>query len=148
MQNFSNCQNLWKGLFYFFVSAGALPKFSMEDITKLKAADKFKPHFSFQKHLENTKQGAVLFTASIKETAGMQSEYPALIEMTGKTAETRDQELLPFSAAAKKLKSGDDKRILQLAVQYLAAGGVDDSLIAAEYDWDFLQKIREDLTKQ
>ncbi len=42
---------------------------------------------------------------------------------------------LSFPQAVRKLKDGTDKRLLQLAVQYLSAGGVDnESVLATEYN--------------
>jgi hypothetical protein len=51
----------------------------------------------------------------------------------------------PFARAARSLGAGPDRRILQMAVQYLANGGLDDSLLAAEYDLKFLEGVRQDL---
>jgi hypothetical protein len=53
-----------------------------------------------------------------------------------------------FPSAARLLKEGEDKRFLQLAVQYIAAGGVDDSVLATDYDKNFLDTIRTELEKQ
>ncbi len=50
-----------------------------------------------------------------------------------------------FPVAARTLSEGEDKRILQLAVQYIAAGGVDDSVLASDYDKEFLDTIRAEL---
>jgi hypothetical protein len=54
----------------------------------------------------------------------------------------------PFARAARSLGSGEDRRMLQMAVQYLANGGVDDSLVAAEYDKAFIDGVRSDLEKR
>lgn len=48
---------------------------------------------------------------------------------------------LRFPEAVRALKIGDDRRVLQLAVQYVSAGGVDDSVIASDYTQEFLQEL-------
>jgi len=54
-----------------------------------------------------------------------------------------------FPVAARALTNGADRRFLQLAVQFLAAGeSVDDSVIAADYDAEFLQKLQQALVEQ
>jgi hypothetical protein len=54
-----------------------------------------------------------------------------------------------FRATAQALSDGQDRRFLQLAVQFLAAGGnVDDSVIAADYDAEFLQELQRTLAAQ
>jgi hypothetical protein len=51
-----------------------------------------------------------------------------------------------FRQTALALKNGDDRRFLQLAVQFLASGeSIDDSVIAADYDAEFLQQLRSKL---
>lgn len=54
-----------------------------------------------------------------------------------------------FPVAARALTDGTDRRFLQLAVQFLAAGeSVDDSVIAADYDAEFLQQLQKTLSEQ
>jgi hypothetical protein len=54
-----------------------------------------------------------------------------------------------FPVAARALVEGADRRFLQLAVQFLAAGeSVDDSVIAADYDAEFLQQLQKTLVEQ
>ncbi|MEN9530760.1 MAG: hypothetical protein RI932_2633 [Pseudomonadota bacterium] len=51
-----------------------------------------------------------------------------------------------FRQTALALKNGEDRRFLQLAVQFLASGeSIDDSVIAADYDAEFLQQLRSKL---
>lgn len=73
-------------------------------------------------------------------------QAPALF--TKPCALLESHEWLSFRDAAARLNPGDDKRFLQLAVQYIAAGGVEDSLLATEYDKEFINNIRSDLEKQ
>ena len=54
-------------------------------------------------------------------------------------------EWLSFPLAARKLKTGEDRRLLQLAVQFLSAGGVLQDVHAAEYDKDTLDEISKEL---
>jgi len=51
-----------------------------------------------------------------------------------------------FRSVAGALKDGQDRRFLQLAVQFLASGAqLDDSVIAADYDAEFLQQLQSAL---
>jgi hypothetical protein len=54
---------------------------------------------------------------------------------------------LSFPEAARSLSEGEDRRYLQLAVQYVAAGGIDDSVTAFDYDKKTLDEIRIELEK-
>lgn len=47
----------------------------------------------------------------------------------------------PFPIASKKLTDGKERNMLQLAVQYLASGSIDESVIAADYDEEFLKYL-------
>ena len=126
-------------VYKFVILNHCLPRLSAAHIESLKLVNHFRPEAPFQRQLALSKQEAVLFTAS--DPAAFESVSLVVGAGTAQSALL----LLPFAAAAKELTHGDDKRILQMAVQYLAAGGVDDSLTAAEYDWDFIQKIKSDL---
>ena len=55
----------------------------------------------------------------------------------------------PFRQTAQSFSDGQDRRFLQLAVQFLASGeSVDDSVVAAEYDAEFIQQLQKTLTEQ
>lgn len=66
----------------------------------------------------------------------------------------RESQKLPliwenFRATAAALAPGPDRRFLQLAVQFLAAGArLDESVIAADYDAEFLQTLRKTLDEK
>lgn len=49
---------------------------------------------------------------------------------------------MPFPQAIKNLNDGNERRILQLAVQFIAAGGLDDSIVAAEFDEKFIKSLQ------
>jgi hypothetical protein len=52
----------------------------------------------------------------------------------------------PFRSVALALKDGQDRRFLQLAVQFIASGArLDDSVIAADYDADFIRQLQDTL---
>lgn len=54
-----------------------------------------------------------------------------------------------FRGTAMALSDGQDRRFLQLAVQFLAAGAkLDDSVIASDYDADFIKKLQNTLAEQ
>jgi hypothetical protein len=49
----------------------------------------------------------------------------------------------PFRDTVQALQDGTDRRILQLAVQFIASGAdLDESVIAADYDAEFLQQLQ------
>lgn len=51
-----------------------------------------------------------------------------------------------FRNTAAAFKDGTDRRFLQLAVQFLASGAeVDDSVVAADYDAEFIQSLQKTL---
>lgn len=52
-----------------------------------------------------------------------------------------------FPQAARQLTAGREKNILQLCVQYLSTGGVDQSVVAADYDAAFLKDLEARLLK-
>ena len=54
---------------------------------------------------------------------------------------------LSFPQAVRTLSDGTDKRYLQLAVQYISAGGIDESVIASDFDQAFLGELRSHLEK-
>ena len=54
-----------------------------------------------------------------------------------------------FRNTAAALKDGHERRFLQLAVQFLASGAeVDDSVVAADYDAEFLQTLQSALANK
>jgi hypothetical protein len=55
---------------------------------------------------------------------------------------------LSFPLAAKQLTDGTDRRYLQLSVQYISSGGVDNNVIAADADGGFLAQMSEQLKAQ
>ncbi|WP_186647636.1 hypothetical protein [Fluviispira vulneris] len=53
-----------------------------------------------------------------------------------------------FPNAVKLLNDGGEKNFLQLAVQYISNGGIDDSVIAADYDAEFIKTLQKKLTDE
>ncbi len=53
-----------------------------------------------------------------------------------------------FPKAVKLLNDGGEKNFLQLAVQYISNGGIDDSVIAADYDEEFIRTLQKKLTDE
>ena len=51
-------------------------------------------------------------------------------------------EWLTFPQAIKKLSSGTHRNLLQLAVQYISYGMIDDSVVAAEYDKEWVENLK------
>lgn len=68
--------------------------------------------------------------------------FPALRPVEGQL------EWEDFPRAARKLAAGEDRRYLQLAVQYLAAGGVEDSVVAADLTLPMVQSIGDELRRR
>jgi hypothetical protein len=55
---------------------------------------------------------------------------------------------LSFPEAARFLTDGEDRRFLQLAVQFVAQGGIDDSVLATDYDKEFLETLKRELERR
>lgn len=65
-----------------------------------------------------------------------------------KTKNINECQWMTFPEAARKLKDGTDRRFLQLAVQFISMGGVDNSVIASDYDGEFLQTLKDKLEEK
>ncbi len=50
-----------------------------------------------------------------------------------------------FPIAVKKIQLGKDKNLLQLAVQFISNGGIDQSVIAADFDEAFIKTLQKNL---
>ena len=107
---------------------------------------RFKPHPSFTQAMQGTSAPAMLVT--LENLSRTMIDQNLLSCLFGNESAAADFGIGPFAPAARALGAGSDRRILQMAIQYLANGGVEDSLIAAEYDWNFIQEIKRDLLKQ
>jgi hypothetical protein len=107
---------------------------------------RFKPHPSFTQAMQGTSVPAMLVT--LENLPRPMIDRNLLSCLFGADALAAEFGIGPFALAARALGAGSDRRILQMAIQYLANGGVEDSLTAAEYDWNFIQEIKRDLLKQ
>ena len=74
-------------------------------------------------------------------------ENPALPKTLIYEKGVQEVDWLSFPQAVRSLSDGTDKRYLQLAVQYISSGGVDDSVIASDFDQAFLGEMRSHLEK-
>lgn len=77
-------------------------------------------------------------------------EWPQSLERT-LSVKTSNGEMavtwLNFKEASRKVTDGNERRLLQLAVQFIANGGkLDDSVLATAADEEILQKIKENMT--
>ncbi len=54
-------------------------------------------------------------------------------------------EWLLFPQAIKALSNGKEKNFLQLAVQYISNGGIDENVIAADFDEAFIKTLQKKL---
>jgi hypothetical protein len=93
---------------------------------------------------------ALFEQTSVSERPGTGASQPSEPSQPSQPVAAFTSSLLwaSFPDAAKILKDGTDKRFLQLAVQYIAAGGVEDSVLATDYDKNFLETMRSELEKQ
>jgi hypothetical protein len=53
-----------------------------------------------------------------------------------------------FPQAIQKLSCGKERNLLQLSVQYISSGGIDENVIVADYDQDFLKKLQNHLKQK
>jgi hypothetical protein len=82
------------------------------------------------------------------EAVGDSGKKCALLELRTNThtpPALESWQWLTFPEAARALSDGEDRRYLQLAVQYVAAGGIDESVIAFDYDQKTLDAIRHEI---
>lgn len=110
-------------------------------------------HPSFAEALEATSAPAHLVTLQSDNNPLASEQHAELLRRVllskGSEQQKQRQEILrcgPFAQAARRLGPGPDRRVLQMAVQYLAQGGIDESVVAALYDQeDFLEGVRREL---
>ncbi|KAB8027987.1 hypothetical protein [Fluviispira multicolorata] len=77
-------------------------------------------------------------------TAKKEDQLPSVLNFL---EEKIDVNWFVFPKAVKLLKEGVEKNFLQLAVQYISNGGIDESVIAADYDAEFIKTLQEKLTE-
>lgn len=120
---------------YFALTEGGLLHFDLAQHTPELFVQKnnLTRHETFDWYTNRFREKFFLCEHLLKE----QEALPAFVtNVTGK------EELIswqPFPVASKKLTAGKERNMLQLAVQYLASGRIDESVIAADYDSQFLE---------
>lgn len=135
------------GVFCFLTKAGALPVIDAAGCLALKDSGLFALYPAFETYMSSTRSDPTVLLVS-------SGSLPEVSDVLGRVLGAADDDqkgslsFQPFALAARGLVSGADRNALQLAVQFLSTDGLDDSLVAAEYDWDFLQKVRADLEKK
>jgi len=55
---------------------------------------------------------------------------------------------MTFPQAIQKLTCGKEKNFLQLAVQYISSGGIDENVIVSDYDQSFLNSLKMHLDQK
>lgn len=55
---------------------------------------------------------------------------------------------ITFPQAIRKLSHGKERNLLQLSVQYISSGGIDENVVVADYDQEFLKTLQDHLKKK
>lgn len=120
-------QNLQTKLFEFLINKDALPVICRDFIEN---KDFLKRQLEFDWNVGNYGKDCMLLElVSTDAQALLQKEFCK-------------SQYLVFFEAVKKLVSGTDRRYLQLAVQFLSQGGLDDAVMATMIDRDLLNLLR------
>ena len=123
----------------FAIAGQAFPLVSLtkNSLHKLVQQYGLKRHENFDRYINKDAFRCFLleWPASLKITTG-----PETLEIF---KENFRFQWLVFPQAVRLLKDGADKNFLQLAVQYLSNDDIDDSIIAADFDLEFIKKLQE-----
>ncbi len=130
-----------KGIFEFLRVRQEFFTPSQEQYLAFEKSGVFRYHPDFAEYMEKTQAPARLLTSDLTRDAVVQC-VSSILGVS--PAEVISE---PFSQTARALGRGESRRSLQMAIQYLSNDGIDDSLVAGEYDWDFLQQVKADLKK-
>ena len=115
-----------------------LAKYSVRDFARDNILTR---HEKFDWYVNKTKEKFFLLEAKVK------SPELLLTEMDNYEEKFLGQ-WLPFPQAIKKLTDGKERNFLQLSVQYISTDGIDESVIAADYDKEFLNTIGNKIIKK
>lgn len=118
-----------KGIPTFVVERNELQKFIETNSLKRKS------DFDFYINKNETKKYLVEWS-KIEDI----SQLPKTIQIAN---ELHEVSWMLFPQAVKSIANGSEKNFLQLAVQYISNGGIDESVIAADFDEAFLQKLKD-----
>ncbi len=113
----------------FFVKDSELPKINLAQSSAQKFSEEnnFQRHEKFDWHINKKHPQCFLFESQNKNI-----DFFTNIDKT---------QWLSFPLAIQKLTDGKQKNFIQLAVQYLSYGCIDDSVIAADYDEKFIREL-------
>jgi len=92
-------------------------------------------HPEFDWHFYDKTDRAFLFETPAQEKDQLPSHFNLQTDVVSITWHS-------FPQALRQISEGCQRNFLQLAVQYISSGGICDSLVAAEYDKNFLNGIK------
>jgi hypothetical protein len=119
----------------FCIADCELPQFNLAKISPTHFAQEnlFSRHDKFDWHVNKAKPICYFFEVENCEEAKLPNNLKLLQGLDC-------IEWLTFPHAVKKLKHGTHRNLLQLAVQYISYGMVDDSVIAADYNEEWIHE--------
>ncbi|APJ04551.1 hypothetical protein [Silvanigrella aquatica] len=125
---------------YFATQGSEIPslsiaKNSLEDFLKIYP---LKRHASFDSNISKTFSIRYLLEWKASLKASLPNEIKAFDEVFSLNWSL-------FPQAVKMLSDGKEKNYLQLAVQYISNGGIDESVIAADFDEAFIKSLQKKL---
>lgn len=143
---FSRVKTATTSLLRFAIfDAGLLQDLSSETLTSFAERSKLKRHETFDWNVGDGGKKCALFEfVSIETTLQLPDHalpLPTHFIFSDKSVSCR---WCTFPEARPLLKEGEDRRLLQLAVQFLAAGAViEDNVMAAPTDEELLRLMKE-----
>lgn len=121
----------------FAISKNSLPSLEINNNTSI-IIEKYKllSHSEFDLHVSKNFENYYLLEC-----------FADSLNTLPKQIEEADEKIIlewhTFPQTVKRFSSGKDKNFLQLAVQYISHGGIDQSVIAADFDQEFINTLKE-----
>jgi hypothetical protein len=122
--------------------ASLLQSVSAQNLSELAALNGWTRHETFDWSVGDAGSKCALFEAPLNW------EAPQFAGIESSTTAPQPLAWLSFPQAARFLTEGEDRRFLQLAVQFVAQGGIDDSVLATDYDKEFLDTLKRELERR
>jgi hypothetical protein len=123
----------------FCIVGGKLPEFDLVKYspTELATQNGLVRHDKFDWHVNKNRPICYTF----EKESGQENNLP--VHFTNFMQNNLSAlEWLIFPQAVKKLSNGTHRNLLQLVVQYISYGMIDESLIAADYDAEWLRELQ------
>lgn len=121
----------------FGIESNKLPQFHLAKISpdEIAKANEFVRHDKFDWHVNKNRPLCYVFEKFTEN----ENDLPQQLNLVDNCVQVN---WLTFPQAAKQILNGTHRNLLQLVVQYISYGLIDESLIAAEYDEEWLKSLK------